>query len=131
MYIINHGSRSIGIIGGADFPTAIFEYTMILRVILQIVFIILSLFSVVLLTVTAFKSRVKKRANIWLICLLLGALTLFILFPKMTLIITLINRLAFRIGVINIVARALYFLASLGAIGFNVFSLIKRKDNAK
>ena len=38
---VNEGS--IGIIGGADFPIAIFEYTMILRVLLQIVFIILSL----------------------------------------------------------------------------------------
>lgn len=126
---VNEGS--IGIIGGAYFPTAIFEYTMILRVILQIVFIISSLFSVVLLTVTAFKSRVKKRANIWLICLLSGALTLFILFPKLTLIITPINRLAFTIGVMNTVARTLYCVASLGAIGFNIFSLIKRKDETK
>jgi hypothetical protein len=114
-----------------DYTTAVFEYGKILRFILPITFIVLSLFSVVLLTVTAFKSRVKKRTNIWLICLLAGALTLFFLFPYMTLIITLINRLVFRIGVMNTVARTLYCVASFGVIGFTVFSLIKGKEEIK
>lgn len=125
------GGDNIGLFGGIGYPTAVFEYDEIFRLILPITFIILSLFSVVLLTISAFKSCVKKRTNIWLICLLAGALTLFFLFPYMTLIITLINRLAFRIGVINIVTHILYYIASLGAIGFNVFSLIKRKDETK
>lgn len=125
------GGDDIGLFGGIGYPTAVFEYDEIFRLILPITFIILSLFSVVLLTISAFKTCVKKRTNIWLICLLAGALTLFLLFPAMTYLITLINRLAFRIGVINIVTHILYYIASLVAIGFNVFSLIKRKDETK
>lgn len=125
------GGKNIGLFGGIGYPTAVFEYDEIFRLILPITFIILSLFSVVLLTISAFKTCVKKRTNIWLICLLGGALTLFLLFPYMTLIITLINRLAFRIGIINIVAKILYCVASLGVIGFNVFSLIKGKEEIK
>ena len=125
------GGDNIGLFGGIGYPTAVFEYDEIFRLILPITFIILSLFSVVLLTISAFKTCVKKRTNIWLICLLGGALTLFLLFPAMTCLITLINRLAFRIGVINIVTHILYYIASLVAIGFNVFPLIKRKDETK
>ena len=122
---------SIGIIGGVGYTTVVFEYVEISRFDLPITFIILSLFSVVLLTISAFKTCVKKRTNIWLICLLCGAIMMFCIFPKMTLIITLINSRAFKIGVLNIVAKVLYCVASLGAIGFNVFSLIKRKDETK
>ena len=130
-FYVKLGGDDIGLFGGIGYPTAVFEYDEILRLILPITFIILSLFSVVLLTISAFKTCVKKRTNIWLICLLAGALTLFLLFPAMTSLITLINRLAFRIGVINIVTHILYYIASLVAIGFNVFSLIKRKDETK
>ena len=125
------GGDNIGLFGGIGYPTAVFEYGEILRLILPITFIILSLFSVVLLTISAFKTCVKKRTNIWLICLLGGALTLFLLFPAMTCLITLINRIAFKIGILNIVAKILYCVAAFGAIGFNVFSLIKRKDETK
>lgn len=125
------GEDIIGIFGGVDYLTTVFEYGKIFRWILPIAFIISSLFSVILLTVTAFKTRVEKRTNIWLICLLGGALTLFLLFPKMTYIITLYSCIALRIEILNIVANILYCLVLIGAIGFNVFSLIKRKDEIK
>lgn len=130
-FYVKLGGDRIVIFGGVGCSTAVFEYGKILGLILPITFIILSLFSVVLLTISAFKTCVKKRTNIWLICLLGGALTLFILFPAMTYLIRLINSLAFKIGILNIVAKILYCVASLGAISFNVFSLIKRKDETK
>lgn len=130
-FYVKLGGDRIVIFGGVGYSTAVFEYGEILGLILPITFIILSLFSVVLLTISAFKTCVKKRTNIWLICLLGGALTLFLLFPAMTYLTTLINRIAFRIGIINIVAKILYCVAAFGAIGFNVFSLIKRKDETK
>lgn len=125
------GGDRIVIFGGVGCSTAVFEYGKILGLILPITFIILSLFSVVLLTISAFKTCVKKRTNIWLVCLLCGAMMMFCIFPKMTLIITFINHIAFKIGILNIVAHILYCVAAFGAIGFNVFSLIKRKDETK
>ena len=125
---VNKGS--IGIIGGADFPIAVFQFSMILRAILPILFIILSLSSVILLTISAFKTSVSKKANIWFICLLGTAITLFWLLPVMTYIVALYATV-FGIGVLVYVAKILYYVASFGAIGFTVFSLIKGKEEIK
>ena len=67
---VNNGS--IGIIGGADWPTLMFmlKTGAIFAYLLHITFMLLSLVTAVLLTIAAFKPKTKRALNIWLIVLL-------------------------------------------------------------
>lgn len=124
---VNEGS--IGIIGGADFPTAIFmlQTGAIFSYLLHITFALLNIAIPVLLTIAAFKAQAKRRLNIWLIVLLSIGLVLFFVISKTTYVITVYNVLAYEIEVYTVIATIIYYLASLLAILINAFSLIKRK----
>lgn len=124
---VNEGS--IGIIGGADWPTAIFmlQTGAIFSLIFFVSLILLNLVNAVLLTIAAFKPKIKRALNIWLIVLLGVALTFFILIPPQTYIVALYAAVL-RLGYLAAILKIAYFVLSIAAIVLNILALIKRKD---
>lgn len=123
---INDGS--IGIIGGADWPTAIILLNSgaIFAYLLHIAFALLNIVIPVLLTIAAFKTQAKRRLNICLIVLLGVALTFFICIPPQTYIVSLYAAVL-RIGYLAAILKIAYFLLSFTAIVLNILALAKGK----
>ena len=124
---VNEGS--IGIIGGADWPTAIIllKSGAIFSLIFFVSLILLNLVNAVLLTIAAFKPKIKRALNIWLIVLLGVALTFFIIIPAQMYILALYAAVL-RIGYLAAILKIAYFVLSIAAIVLNILALIKRKD---
>ena len=123
---VNDGS--IGIIGGADWPTLMFmlKTGAIFSCLLHITFALLNIIIPVLLTIAAFRTQARQRLNIWLIVLLGVALTFFILIPPQTYIVALYAAVL-RIGYLATILKIAYFVLSGVAIVLNILALAKRK----
>ncbi len=77
--LVSVGQNSIGIIGGAGIPTLIFKAGNVLKCGLAILFVLLSIVTVFLLTVSMFKKQTTGKLHI-LLCLF-SALTLIVFMP--------------------------------------------------
>ena len=123
---INDGS--IGIIGGADWPTAIILLNSgaIFAYLLYIIFALLNIVIPVLLTIAAFRIKTNRALNIWLIVLLGVALTFFICIPPQMYIVSLYAAVL-GFGYLAAILKIAYFILSGSAIVLNILVLTKRK----
>lgn len=88
---ITMNESSIGIIGGADLPTLIFMLSIekIFEWIFSVLFLILSVGTVILLTVSIFKNKISKKYRVMLCILEVINLIAFMLIPVQTYAVSL------------------------------------------
>ncbi len=120
---IDDASIGVGIIGGADTPTAIFIMTKILNCNFSLLFVFFSIVTIVLLTVSIFKKQKSTVLNV--ICLIFLALSIFffIMIPLQSYIIPLyyfVSRYTFLKFI-----QFFYIIISLMIIAFKIFQVIK------
>lgn len=123
--LIQKRGPSIGIIGGADLPTWSFIMVGILGCACSVLFVLLSLTTVILLTVSIIQKQTNRKFNI-LLCIF-SALTLIIymLIPAQTYVVslyTLVRKLSFLKYI-----QFIYIIISLIIIVTNILFAIKRK----
>jgi len=78
------GMNGIEVIGGADIPTLIYKMGNILGCSFPILFVLLSISTVVLLTISILKKQVSRRLNILLSVLIALSLFVFMMIPFQT-----------------------------------------------
>lgn len=88
---VTTNESSIGIIGGADLPTLIFMLSIekIFEWIFSVLFLILSVGTVILLTVSIFKNKISKKYRVMLCILEVINLIAFMLIPVQTYAVSL------------------------------------------
>ena len=123
--LIQKRGPSIGIIGGADLPTWSFIMVGILGCACSVLFVLLSIATVFLFTISIFKKQTNRKFNI-LLCIF-SALTLIIymLIPAQTYVVslyTLVRKLSFLKYI-----QFIYIIISLIIIVTNILFAIKRK----
>ncbi len=92
IYIFSSASTNengIGIIGGAGMPTAMFIIAKVWGSFFPIMFVFLSIATVLLLTVSTFKKQINQKSHILLCVFSALSLILFILIPTQTYLIPL------------------------------------------
>ena len=117
---------SIEIIGGADLPTWSFIMGGVFGIAFSVLFVVLSLETVFLLTVSIFKKQTNRKFNI-LLCIF-SALTLiiFMLIPAQTYAVSLyalVRKLSFLKYI-----QFIYIITSLILIVKNILFAIKRRN---
>lgn len=123
--LIQKREPSIGIIGGADLPTWSFIMVGILGCACSVLFVLLSLTTVFLFTISILKKQTNRKFNI-LLCIF-SALTLIIymLIPAQTYVVSLyalVGKLSFLKYI-----QFIYIIISLIIIVTNILVAIKRK----
>lgn len=92
------GMNGIEVIGGADIPTLIYKMGNILGCAFPILFVLLSISTVVLLTISILKKQVSRRLNILLSVSIALSLFVFMMIPFQTYYISfyiLVKKFAF------------------------------------
>lgn len=119
--------NTINIIGGADIPTLIYKMGNVIGVVFPILFVLLSIATAFLLTVSVFKKKLNQKLNILLCIFSALALIVFMLIPRQTYYVSLYTLIRFH--KIPLIERShiFYMLISLAVIAFNLFSYIKCK----
>ncbi len=126
---IQMNEHSIGIIGGADTPTAIFIMGRLLNCAFSIPFVILSVVTVFLLTFQIFKKHVNQKFSILLCVFLTILIILFMLIPIRSYIVSLYS----LIGNLSIIKflQFFYIILSLGIIVTNILFAINRRSKTQ
>ena len=127
--LIQKRGPSIGIIGGADLPTWSFIMVGILGCACSVLFVLLSIATVFLFTISIFKKQTNRKFNI-LLCIF-SALTLIIymLIPAQTYAVslyTLVRKLSFLKYI-----QFIYIIISLIIILTNILFAIKRSNKTQ
>lgn len=122
------------IIGGAGTPTLIFVLQNLLSATFQILFVVISLFTAVLLTIAVFKKQIKLKFNILFLITSVISLFIFMLIPAgeyTVLAYMTIRPIHISLGTMQFYlqyvqyANRLYMIISLVVIILNVLLLIK------
>lgn len=120
------GMNGIEVIGGADIPTLIYKIGNVIGVVFPMLFVLLSITTVVLLTVSIIQKQTNRKFNI-LLCIF-SALTLIIymLIPAQTYAVSLyalVRKLSFLKYI-----QFIYIIISLIIIVTNILFAIKRSN---
>ncbi|MBQ8338009.1 MAG: hypothetical protein IJY33_02585 [Oscillospiraceae bacterium] len=87
--LISAGKNSIGIIGGTGLPTFMFELGNIVPIVASILFMLASIASAALLTVSAFKKQTNRKSSVLLCVLLTLSLISFMFIPVQSYVVSL------------------------------------------
>ncbi len=115
---------SIGIIGGADLPTWSFIMGGVFGIAFSVLFVVLSLATIFLFTVSIFKKQINRKLNILLCIFLVLPLIVFIFIPTQAYVVSLyilVGKLSFLKYL-----PILYVIVSLLAIVANALIAIKK-----
>jgi len=126
--VIQMNEPSIGIIGGADLPTFSFIMGGILRCTCSVLFVLLSLATVFLYTVSIIKKRSNRNFNVLLSIFLVLALIVYLLIPPQAYAISfylIINKLSIIKHI-----QYVYIIVSVTSIAERIF-FISRKGIAE
>ena len=121
------GLNGIDIIGAADIPTIIYKIGNVIGVVFPMLFVILSIATAFLLTVSVFKKKLNQKSNILLCIFSALALIVFMLIPRQTYYVSLYTLIRFHKIPLIEHSHIFYMLISLAVIAFNLFSYIKCK----
>ncbi len=119
--------HSIGIIGAADAPTTMFilaEVLGLVSAVTVVLFILSSVATVVLLTVSAFKKQPTRRLSLWLCVLSVLTFVLFVVIPPQSYAVSLylwVRKIAFLRYFSDI-----YVVLSLAVILKNALAVIRQ-----
>ncbi len=80
---------TVGIIGGAGLPTFMFELGNIVPIVASILFVLASIASAVLLTVSVFKKQTNRKSSVLLCVLLTLSLISFMFIPVQSYVVSL------------------------------------------
>lgn len=80
---------TVGIIGGAGLPTFMFELGNIVPIVASILFMLASIASVIVLTVSVFKKQTNRKSSVLLCVLLTLSLISFMLIPIQSYVVSL------------------------------------------
>lgn len=120
---IHINDASMGIIGGADLPTGSFLIGGILRCVCSVLFVLLSLTTVFLFTISIFKKQTNRKLNILLCIFLVLTLIIYMLIPAQTYVVSLyalVRKLSFLKYI-----QFIYVILSLMIIVTNILFAIK------
>ncbi len=80
---------TVGIIGGADTPTFMFRFGNIVLIVAPVLFVLASIASAVLLTVSVFKKQTNRKSSVLLCVLLTLSLISFMFIPVQSYVVSL------------------------------------------
>ena len=120
--LIQKRGTSIGIIGGADVPTLIYKMGNVIVGVFSILFVLLSITTVVLLTVSIIQKQTNRKFKILLCIFLTFTLIIYMLIPAQTYAVTL-YALVRKLKYIQFI----YIIISLIIIVTNILVAIKRR----
>jgi len=123
------GLNGIEVVGGVDLSTLIYKMGNVIGVVFPILFILLSVATVFLLTVSIFKKQINRKFNILLCIFSALTLVIFMLIPPQTYVISLyilVRKLSFLKYI-----RFIYIIVSLIIIVTNILFAIKRNDKTQ
>ena len=124
--VIQMNEPSIGIIGGADLPTLSFIMGGILGCACSVLFVLLSLTTVFLFTISILKKQTNRKLNILLCIFLVLTLIIYMLIPAQTYVVSLyalVRKLSFLKYI-----QFIYIIISLIIIVTNILFAIKRSN---
>lgn len=123
---IQQRGPSITIIGGADLPTWSFIMGGILGCACSVLFVLLSLTTVFLFTISILKKQTNRKLNILLCIFLVLTLIIYMLIPAQTYVVSLyalVRKLSFLKYI-----QFIYIIISLIIIVTNILFAIKRSN---
>ena len=123
---IQQRGPSITIIGGADLPTWSFIMGGILGCACSVLFVLLSLTTVFLFTISILKKQTNRKLNILLCIFLVLTLIIYMLIPAQTYVVSLyalVKKLSFLKYI-----QFIYIIISLIIIVTNILFAIKRSN---
>ena len=121
--LIQKRGPSITIIGGADLPTWSFIMGGVLGIAFSVLFVVLSLATVFLFTISIFKKQTNRKLNILLCIFLTFTLIIYMLIPAQTYAVSL-YALVRKLKYIQFI----YIIISLIIILTNILFAIKRSN---
>ncbi len=120
------GMNGIEVIGGADIPTLIYKMGNVIGVVFPILFVLLSITTVVLFTLSIFKKQTNRKFNILLCIFLVLSLIVFMMIPAQTYAISL-YLLARKLSFIRYIG-VFYIVLSIAIIVINILFSIGKKN---
>ena len=126
---IQRRGPSITIIGGADLPTWSFIMGGILGCACSVLFVLLSLTTVFLFTISILKKQTNRKLNILLCIFLVLTLIIYMLIPAQTYVVSLyalVRKLSFLKYI-----QFIYIIISLIIILTNILFAIKRSNKTQ
>ena len=126
---IQRRGHSITIIGGADLPTWSFIMGGVLGIAFSVLFVVLSLATVFLFTISIFKKQTNRKLNILLCIFLALTLIIYMLIPAQTYVVSLyalVRKLSFLKYI-----QFIYIIISLIIIVTNILFSIKRSNKTQ
>lgn len=120
------GLNGIEIIGGADIPTLIYKMGNVIGVVFPMLFVLLSITTIVLFTVSIFKKQTNRKFNILLCVFSALTLIIYMLIPAQTYVVSLyilVEKLSFLKYI-----QFIYIIISLIIIVTNILFAIKRSN---
>lgn len=127
--IVKIGLNGMEIIGVVDIPTLIYKMSNVIGVVFPILFILLSVATVLLLTVSIFKKQTNHKLSILLCIFSILILIIFMMIPAQTYFISLyilVRKLSFLKYI-----QFIYIILSLIIIVTNIFVTIKRSNKTQ
>ena len=123
------GMNGIEVIGGADIPTLIYKIGNVIGVVFPMLFVLLSITTVVLLTVSIIQKQNNRKLNVLLCVFLTLTLIIYMLIPAQTYAVSLyalVRKLSFLKYI-----QFIYIIISLIIIVTNILFAIKRSNEAQ
>lgn len=114
---------TVGIIGGAGLPTFMFELGNIVPIVASILFMLASIASAVLLTVSVFKKQTNRKSSVLLCVLLTLSLISFMLIPIQSYVVSLYI-VAQKVPIASYL-QIIYIALSLLLVTKNIMSAVK------